>query len=153
MPHPLITVATCTTVFEAEILRGFLRSKGVESRLRDAEIITADWTMSVAVGGVKVGVAPDEAERARVFLAAPADPFEDDEPHTPAEVASWRALTGALIPTSTFLGLLFAVYHIGRVITTADGEAGRTWRRTGWAGLFVVLLLTPLALALFGGGF
>jgi hypothetical protein len=144
MPNP-VAVATSTTVFEAEILWGNLRSEGIEPRLRDAEIVTTDWTMSVAVGGIKAGVAPDETERARVLLAAP---FEDDEPHTPAEVASWRALTRAFLPTTAPLGLFFAVYNVGRVIATAAGESPRTRRRTGWAGLFVVLFLAPLAFVL-----
>ncbi|MAQ92708.1 MAG: hypothetical protein CMM84_04140 [Rhodothermaceae bacterium] len=147
MPSAPVTVATCTYVFEAEILRGYLRSEGIEPRLDDAEIITADWTMSVAVGGVKVGVAPDQADRARHLLAAPADPFEDDDPHSPAEAASWRALTGALI-SPLFLGTLFGVYNLGRVIATADGESARTWRRTGWAAVF----LLPWLLAVVGFG-
>lgn len=149
MPSPRVPVATCTHVFEAEILRGYLRSEGIESHLRDAEIVTADWLMGVAVGGIKVGVPPGEADRARALLAVPADPFEDDEAHTAAEVASWRALTGALIPTPMGLGLLFSVYNVGHVVATADGETPCTWRRTLWAALF---LLPWLGLLLAIGG-
>lgn len=138
MPSPPVAFATCTHVFEAEILRGFLRSEGIEPRLRDAVIVTADWLMGVAVGGIEVGVPPGEADRARALLAAPADPFVDDETHTVAEVASWRALTGTLVSTSVGQGLLFSVYNVGHVVATADGETPCTWRRTLWAALFLL---------------
>ena len=139
---PLVTVATCTYVFEAEVLRGLLASEGIAAGLWDAEVVTADWAMSVAVGGVKVRVDPADAERAATVLTDPADPFEDDEPHSHAEVASWRALTAALL-AAYYLGTLFAVYYVVRVVATADGESGRTWRRAMWAALFVLLSLAP----------
>ncbi|WP_412063482.1 hypothetical protein [Rubrivirga sp. IMCC45206] len=118
MPPGPVTVATCTHVFEAEIVRGRLADAGLAAVLRDAEIVTADWTLSVAVGGVKVRVAPADEAAARALLAQPAH-LDDYEPPTPAEDAARLALTGALVPTPAFVGTILGTYHLGRALATA----------------------------------
>lgn len=148
MTPAFVTAATCTHVFEAEIVRGALADAGVSAWLADAEIVTADWTLSVAVGGVKVRVAEADATDAAALLEAPA-PAPGFEPPTPAEVAAWRAFVSALVAFGWPPFVLWAGYQIGRVITTADGETAQTWRRTAFA-LAAVLASLGIAAVFLG---
>src|SRR5437879_4178543 len=49
----LVTVGTFTTVGEAEAVRLLLESRGIACFLADAELVTMNWALSNAVGGVK----------------------------------------------------------------------------------------------------
>jgi hypothetical protein len=69
----LLTVATFVTPLEAELTRGRLDEGGVEAIVTDAELVTVDWSMSNAIGGVKVRVAAEDAERARAVLSEPVE--------------------------------------------------------------------------------
>ena len=65
----LVTVATFTTVGEAEAARLMLESRGITCALSDAETVTMAWVISNAVGGVKVQVPESDAPRASKILA------------------------------------------------------------------------------------
>lgn len=62
-------LATFSKPEEAEMLRAFLEGSGIDAVVRDAHTVTADWTLSNAIGGVKVEVADEDAERAAVLLS------------------------------------------------------------------------------------
>ncbi len=61
-------IASFTKADEAEMLRSFLEGSGIEATIRDDYTVTADWGLSNAVGGVKVDVADEDAERALALL-------------------------------------------------------------------------------------
>jgi len=65
-----VVVATFTYPWEAELARSLLVSEGVAAVLADANLVRLDWFVAQAVGGVKVLVVPEEAERAAEVLAA-----------------------------------------------------------------------------------
>src|SRR5690606_14037290 len=92
----LVTVATFVTPLEAELVRARLDEAGVEAFVADAELVTADWTMSNAIGGVKVRVAVEDAERARAVLSEPVEEPEDYEGPTEAEALAQRALYASM---------------------------------------------------------
>lgn len=58
MAEDLVTVATFSTLPEAEAARLHLETEGVSVVLVDAEIVSMDWLLGNAVGNVKLQV-PD----------------------------------------------------------------------------------------------
>ena len=66
----LVTVATFTNPVEAHIVRGRLESEGITTFVAHEHHIWANWFLSVALGGVKLQVAPADARRAGEILSA-----------------------------------------------------------------------------------
>jgi hypothetical protein len=64
-----VTVAAFNEVPKAEIARNILEEAGIRSYLSDSELVAMDWLIANAVGGVKVQVAEEDAERASAALA------------------------------------------------------------------------------------
>ncbi len=64
-----VTVATYDFWPDAEIARGRLRVEGVEAHLADQHLVQTDWLYSIAVGGIKLQVAPRDVDRACEILA------------------------------------------------------------------------------------
>jgi hypothetical protein len=64
----LITVATFTNPLEAHIVRGRLEAEHIETYVAHEHHIWADWFLSTALGGVKLQVRPEDAQRAREIL-------------------------------------------------------------------------------------
>lgn len=133
----LVTVATFTTPFEAEIVKGRLEEEGVTAVVRDAEMVTADWTMSQAVGGVKVRVPEAEVERARAILAEEAS-SEDADPIPEAEDLAWRALQASAVGLALPPLHLYAAYLLVRYARLSEGKTPKTQRRAVWAIVFLV---------------
>ena len=65
-------VSTHTIAMDAHIIKGRLEAEGIPAYLTDDQYITMDWTVSVAIGGVKVHV-PDQ------YLAAALDVLENNQ--------------------------------------------------------------------------
>jgi hypothetical protein len=59
-----VTVATFRDLAEAEMARVTLDAEGIRCYLADAEVIRLDWTLSMALGGIKLRVPAAERERA-----------------------------------------------------------------------------------------
>jgi len=53
---------------EAHIAMGRLAAEGIESWLADEHLVQTDWLYSIAVGGIKLRVAEEDAERATKIL-------------------------------------------------------------------------------------
>jgi len=107
---PLV-VATFALPTEAEMARGLLESNGIQARLRDDGLVGVHPWLSNAVGGVKVVVPAQDAERAREILddagegsesTGPklVDPVEQDS--SEADVLAARALNAAGIGLLVF---------------------------------------------------
>ena len=76
----LVTVSTFRTAPEAELAKTALDAEGIESFIADAETVTMDWLLGIAVGDVKIQVARSVAERARDILARRRNPDESGDP-------------------------------------------------------------------------
>ena len=81
----MATVASFQDPVEAQIVRALLESAGIEATVADLNLITANWPMAQALGGVKVQVPETDAEEASKLIAAyqagelaPEDAGEDD---------------------------------------------------------------------------
>jgi hypothetical protein len=64
----LITIATFTNPLEAHIVRGRLEAENIETFVAHEHHIWANWFLSTALGGVKLQVNPEDAQRAREIL-------------------------------------------------------------------------------------
>jgi predicted RNA-binding Zn-ribbon protein involved in translation (DUF1610 family) len=59
-----VTIATFRDLTEAEMARVTIDAEGIPCFLADAEVIRLDWTLSTALGGIKLRVPATERERA-----------------------------------------------------------------------------------------
>ncbi|MCP5419426.1 MAG: DUF2007 domain-containing protein [Gammaproteobacteria bacterium] len=64
----MVTIASFDFLPLAEIARGRLRAEGIDCRLADQHLVQTDWLYSLAVGGIKLQVAAEDAERAHAIL-------------------------------------------------------------------------------------
>ncbi len=88
MSDTAVVIATFASPVEAEIARTQLEEQGVACRLDDINTVSTDPLLGAAVGGIKLRVPADQAERASKVLEEQAhaqiideewDDFEDDE--------------------------------------------------------------------------
>jgi hypothetical protein len=68
MSSRLTTVATFDLAAKAEVAKNVLDEAGIPAVLADAEIVAMDWLIANAVGGIKVQVREEDAERAAAVL-------------------------------------------------------------------------------------
>lgn len=66
---PRVVVRTFTYPWEAELAQAQLQSEGIDASVGDANTVRMDWMISNALGGVKLLVPSEEAERALEILA------------------------------------------------------------------------------------
>jgi len=64
------TIASFQDPVEAQIVCALLESAGIEATVADLNLVTINWPMSLAVGGVKVQVPPKDVEEATRLIAA-----------------------------------------------------------------------------------
>jgi hypothetical protein len=65
----MITVASFREASIAHIAKGKLEAEGIPAAIVDENLVQINWTLSHAIGGVKVQVPSDAVERAREILA------------------------------------------------------------------------------------
>lgn len=88
----LTRAGTCTTAIEAHLLRMRLETEGIAAWLRYEHHIGADWTKSLALGGVQLRVAAADRERALAVIAGHERGDYALDPQEPAcPRCSWKA--------------------------------------------------------------
>lgn len=68
MEQRLVTLATYRSAFPAEMGKVALAHEGITAFVADENIVTTDWMLGNAVGGVKLQVAEADAEAAVAIL-------------------------------------------------------------------------------------
>lgn len=130
MSDRLVTIATFEAAPRAHVARAVLEDSGIQVFVADEEIVSMDWMLSNAVGGVKLKVRESDAERALAVLdarlgtdeplvsdeelaaEAEAEPREDGESDPPPALAPSPAPlepTEPLSPREECAGRLFFV--------------------------------------------
>jgi hypothetical protein len=84
---PLSVVARYRDPYEALLARSFLEAAGIPAFVSDEHAIGIDWLLSNSLGGVRLRVESEDADRAREVLASP--PAEPSP--TAAELPAARA--------------------------------------------------------------
>lgn len=80
MSEPKLEVlATFENAIDAEIVRGRLESDGIPCHVLDGGIVGMNWTLSNAVGGVKLVVRAEDLENARALLIEDESSSTEDE--------------------------------------------------------------------------
>lgn len=64
----MITIATFDFLTDARIAMGRLQAEGIPCVLADENLVQTDWLYSIAVGGIKLQVAPEDVARALEVL-------------------------------------------------------------------------------------
>ncbi len=77
MAGKLVTIATFDLAGQAHIAKNALEAVGIKSVLADEQTVAMDWLLSNAIGGIKVQVLEEDAERA---VAALEESLGSDEP-------------------------------------------------------------------------
>lgn len=67
----MLTIATFSKPEEAHMLRLRLEAGGVPAYLQDENMVQTDWLYSNAIGGVRVQIHEDDADRAGEILQDP----------------------------------------------------------------------------------
>jgi hypothetical protein len=132
-----VTVASFRDLAEAEMARVTVDAEGIRCYLADAEVIRLDWTLSMALGGIKLRVPAADRERAlerlhrtstAQVLQLVADPSDTSEESCPAcggttVTVEERGRRFSLVATLLGLPLLF------RSQATRCGACGHRWRQ------------------------
>lgn len=63
-----VTIASFDMLPDAHIAAGRLEAEGIQSWIMDEHLVQTDWLYSIAVGGIKVQVRPDDVSRAQEVL-------------------------------------------------------------------------------------
>jgi hypothetical protein len=77
MAGKLVTIARFDLAGQAHIAKNALEAAGIKSVLADEQTIAMDWLLSNAIGGIKVQVLEEDAERAVTALE---ESLGSDEP-------------------------------------------------------------------------
>lgn len=68
MGTKLVTIATFDQVVMAQMAADAVRAAGIDAVVTDAEVVSMDWLLGQAVGGIKVQVRDEDADRAVAAL-------------------------------------------------------------------------------------
>jgi hypothetical protein len=78
MQEQLVTVATFDDSIRAALAKNRLDAEGIAAILYDELTVATDWGLSMAVGGIKLQVAPLDVERAEDVLSEIVAPAEEE---------------------------------------------------------------------------
>lgn len=79
--HPApATIAVFDHVMEAEIAKGRLEAEGIEAFVQDENLVVQNWLYRNAIGGLRLQVAANDADRATEILASMTFDDQDLEP-------------------------------------------------------------------------
>jgi len=106
----MVTIRTCYSLPEAQVIQSRLEGSGIEAFLPDELTVQNDWLLSNAIGGVRVQVLEEDAERA-------AEVLDGKSPGNEQEAAKTCPHCGALLKESygfwlypkVLLALLFLI--------------------------------------------
>jgi len=80
---PLVVVAAYMDLPAAYVAKGLLESEGIRAVLRDEHLVTANWMLSNAIGGIRLEVPQSRLADARALLAQVAEgerQLDEEEP-------------------------------------------------------------------------
>jgi ribosomal protein L40E len=101
MEPKLVTVCTYTSAVQAEVVKLALEAEGVTAFVGDANMVTTDWLIGGALGGVKLQVAEVDVPAAMAVLASTAS-LTSPSADRPADDGVQRCLScGATMPGET----------------------------------------------------
>jgi hypothetical protein len=158
------TIATFGEPIEAHLAKARLEAAGIPAFIADENSVGVAWHLTVALGGVKLQVADENADEARSVLAdrTPAaavetedeSPIEasdaaavgkedDEQPLTAREQLADRSLRGAVVSFFFPPLALYVWWLLIQVFTSEEGLSARYRRRA----VIATLINVPMVLA------
>jgi hypothetical protein len=148
MADNLVTVATYNTSVEATLAKNYLQSAGIRAVLSDDTTVDMAWHLGVALGGVKLQVLAEDAERAeevleelhpeREIASAEGEPAETEGAGTPEESEeappnkreenARRAVRGAVLGLLLWPLELYVFWLLMKVLLSDDPLTPETRR-------------------------
>ena len=161
MVRELVTVARFDIPATAHIARNALEAAGIKAVVQDEQLVAMDYLLSLAVGGIKLQVWEEDAERALSVLASvvPVDSKTpgylelsaesgDDSTVLRADTNDRDRYAGRAFLASLCSLLVFPVaFYTAYLMVMALFSEGQLTTRRRWAVLFAALI-TPVILFL-----
>ncbi len=148
-----VVVDSFPTPHEAEMMRSKLESEGISASLRDAQTVGADARLGMIVGGVKVVVGANDAERARQVIVATKMEALSNRGKPVFRIRATRTSTGAMVGAgigalagaiaTLLVSYPFLIGALALAGGVAGGLNGRRMRADYCSGLGCAALLTP----------
>jgi len=140
MEHRLVTVARFQYPFEAQFARGRLEAEDIYCFLADEHTVGIAWIYANAIGGIKLQVREEDAERALEILSEDAEANLDElneEGGEPSEAVERCPKCGSTdledrpySLRSAFLTILLLGFPVAfRRATVTCRSCGHRWRR------------------------
>ena len=104
----MLTVATFSKPEEAHMLRLRLEAGGVPAYIQDENMVQTDWLYSNAIGGVRVQIDEDDADRAKEILQDPGIEAEPAQMPACPDCASTNTAPDELPRRLSFLSMMLA---------------------------------------------
>jgi hypothetical protein len=177
MGHRWVTIATVDSPVESALIKNLLEAAGIATFLADEDAVSMAWHLVGAMGGIKVQVAEQDVEGARMVLAErrpesrarrdrpplsmrrnrlwrAATPelgegaAEDQEEHTsPREKDADRALRAALVGVLLLPVQAYASWLLLKVVASRQALTGRS-RRNAWIAAAINVAVSALVVLL-----
>lgn len=107
-----ITIATFCEPLEAQMFAGLLSSAGIKAWIADQHMIGMQWTLSTALGGVKVQVVPNDADTA-LRIRRDYDHFAFTSPSDDTSLSATAAPRNRSLP---WLALLLGCWLVANIV-------------------------------------
>lgn len=170
MSDKLVTVARFTDPMQAALARSHLQAAGIRAFLLGESITAIAWHLTNAVGGIRMQVANEDAERANAILSEPAHSWPDASDHldsaasdpdgdeqgdrtAPFEEPSFRDEIAERAFRSAALSWFFPPFHLYtfwllvKVIASDERMSRRSRNRAIYAALIILPIVLAIALA------
>lgn len=158
MAGKLVTIARFDLAGQAHLAKNALDAAGIKSVLADEVVVAMDWLLSNAVGGIKVQVLEEDADRAvaalEEALGADTGPVDEETLAAEAEAAGSGALD-ADDPRERVPEPAPMAPAVPEPVSERDAYAGRAFLAAFFALAFIPLWFYALYLffnAAFGDG-
>jgi len=153
MARELVTVARFDIPANAYIARNALEEEGIRSVLQDEQLVAMDYLLNLAVGGIKLQVWDEDAERAVAVLEGLPPAVREPETAEPnavsqsrdnardryAQRAIWATLWSILVAS--------VVFYLAYLLLMALFSEGTLTGARRW-GVWVAALVTPVVMGL-----
>lgn len=147
MAGKLVTIARFDLAGQAHIAKNALEAVGIKSVLADEQTVSMDWLLSNAIGGIKVQVLEEDAERAVTTLEESLgsdEPVDEETMAAEAEAAEKEEIDEPSEPVAPQSD----APHMPEGIGTEVGAAGKPSERDDYARRFLLAAFFGLAVPL-----
>jgi hypothetical protein len=105
----MVTIRTCYSLPEAQVIQSHLQGLGIDAFLPDELTVQNYWLWTNAIGGVRVQVSEEDAERSEDILKEAATDARESSATCPNCGESMKASPGFDLYPKMLLALFFSI--------------------------------------------